>query len=102
TFMPGVPPDDPSVLALSQARRNALGAALVDLYFHEVFRMRLVQTDPHFGNFRVQLGAGDAPDRLVLLDFGSMRAVSEEFAAVYGDYVAGAYLQDEERVVRAA
>lgn len=99
TYQTGVAPDDPTVLALSQARRNALGAALVELYFFEIFKMREVQTDPHFGNFRVQIGD---QDRLVLLDFGSMREFTPEFVATYGEYVAGAYLRDRARVVGAA
>lgn len=102
TFQPGVSPDDPAVLDLSQARRNALGGALVDLFFFEIFQMRQVQTDPHFGNFRVQVGASAENDRLVLLDFGSMRDFSPSFTTVYGEYVAGAFLRDRRRVVEAA
>lgn len=102
SFMPGVAPDDPTVVNLPQSRRNMLGGALLDLYFFEIFTMRNVQTDPHFGNFRVQVGAADGADTLVLLDFGSMRRVSDTFAKIYGEYIAGAYVRDEQRVINAA
>jgi predicted unusual protein kinase regulating ubiquinone biosynthesis (AarF/ABC1/UbiB family) len=101
TYMPGLAPDDPAVLALPQERRNALGEALLELYFREIFELGLVQTDPHFGNYKIQLGDG-APDGLVLLDFGSTRGFAPEFRDVYADYVVGAYEEDKARVVDAA
>jgi predicted unusual protein kinase regulating ubiquinone biosynthesis (AarF/ABC1/UbiB family) len=102
TFQDGVAPDDPQVLALPQSRRNALGTALLELYFREIFTLGLVQTDPHFGNYKVELGGDGEPDRLVLLDFGSMRAFPPEFVAVYGAYVGAAYREDRPGVVQAA
>ena len=66
--------DDPRVAQISQLRRNRLALALIRLTFQEIFIWRTVQTDPHVGNFLVQLKEDGFPDdRLVLLDFGAVR-----------------------------
>lgn len=66
--------DSPRVLRLSLERRNRLALALMRLLFREIFEWRVVQTDPHVGNFLVQLHEDGHPqDTLVLLDFGAVR-----------------------------
>lgn len=102
TLEEGVAVDSPEVLGLSQERRNQIGAAALELYFRELFEFGAVQTDPHFGNYRVRLGAEGQPDRLVLLDFGAVRKLGPEFKKAYFDFVTGALAQDAGRVVQAA
>lgn len=66
--------DDPVVTALSQQRRNRFALAIMRLMLAEIFEWRMVQTDPHIGNFLVQLTEdGFAEDALYLLDFGAVR-----------------------------
>jgi len=98
----GVAVDSPEVLALSQERRNAIGIAAMDLYFQEIFNLGAVQTDPHFGNYRIKLGEGGTPDRIVLLDFGAVRRLPQSFWDLYLEMVAGAHEGDPARLVRAA
>ncbi len=100
SFEEGVPVDCPSVAALSQDRRNALGKAALDLYMREIFEFGKVQTDPHFGNYRARLGVGDAPDQLVLFDFGAVRSLDARFLVPYREMVLAALTRDAARVER--
>ncbi len=95
----GVPVDSPEVLQLPQERRNAIGAAVLELYFRELFLLRAVQTDPHFGNYRIRIGTGGEPDRIVLLDFGAVRKLSKQFMEPYLKMVRGAFRRNEDEVV---
>ncbi len=76
SFESGVAVDSPEVKALSQERRNKLGETFLHVYFRELFLVRQMQTDPHFGNYRVRLGD---TDQLVLLDFGAVRKIPKKF-----------------------
>ena len=57
--------------ATSQAERDRVAAALCRLSVREFFEMRLVQTDPNFGNYLYEQESG----RIALLDFGATEAV---------------------------
>jgi predicted unusual protein kinase regulating ubiquinone biosynthesis (AarF/ABC1/UbiB family) len=89
-FLEGVGVDSPEVAALSQQRRDALGKAFFELYLRELFDFRSMQTDPHFGNYRIQIDPQGEADRLVLLDFGAMREIPEGFVDSYRVMVRGA------------
>jgi predicted unusual protein kinase regulating ubiquinone biosynthesis (AarF/ABC1/UbiB family) len=94
SFEAGIPVDSPEVLALSQGRRDGIARAALELYFRELFVFGMMQTDPHFGNYRVRLGEGGAPDRLVCLDFGAVRKFPQTFRKPYYRMVRGAYAGD--------
>jgi predicted unusual protein kinase regulating ubiquinone biosynthesis (AarF/ABC1/UbiB family) len=102
TLQEGVPVDGPEVQALSQERRNALGDAALELYFLELFRFFRMQTDPHFGNYRIQLGENGAPDRLVLFDFGAVKQFDPEFMKPYLKMVRGTFYKNPEWVIEGA
>jgi predicted unusual protein kinase regulating ubiquinone biosynthesis (AarF/ABC1/UbiB family) len=74
--------DSPDVLNLSPERRARLGEAILELFFMEFFQFRTVQTDPHFGNYRVRIN-DDGFDQWVLLDFGAVRTFSRSFVDQY-------------------
>ncbi len=97
TFERGVSVNDPSVRALMQPRRDRLGMGFVDLFLTEFFRWGLVQTDPHFGNYRLRLEP-DGQDRIVLLDFGATRAFSRRFIQDYSQIVSAAIAEDRVRI----
>ena len=102
SFEEGVAIDSPEVKRLSQERRDALGRAMLELYFRELFEFSQVQTDPHFGNYRIRLAnpsEGSEADRLVLLDFGAMREVPQSFIGPYRTMVRGAFRQDVAEVI---
>lgn len=94
SFEAGIPVDSPEVLALPQERRDGIARAAMELYFSELFVFGMMQTDPHFGNYRVRLGEGGAPDKLVCLDFGAVRKFPQTFRKPYYRMVRGAYAGD--------
>jgi len=98
-FETGVSIRHKDVQALSQRRRDRLGRALFDLFLTEFFGWGMVQTDPHFGNYRVRSGP-QGRDQLVLLDFGATRRYRRPFVRAYGEIVAGAVARDRERIFR--
>ncbi len=102
SYETGIALDSDEVLGLPQERRNALGLAALELYYRELFDLHLVQTDPHFGNYRVRLGEGGQPDRLILLDFGAVRKVPQTFLKNYRRMVRGALNRDPGQVHAAA
>lgn len=71
-FVPSQPIDE--LETADQSTRDRIATQLIDLMMREVFDFRLVQSDPNFANFRWQPDTG----RLVLLDFGATRALSDK------------------------
>lgn len=92
--------DAPEVLGLSLERRNEIGKAFLDLYIRELFDLMVVQTDPHLGNFKIQLRKEEGRDRVVLLDFGATRRVSDDFLNSYYELITGALLRDRDAIIR--
>jgi predicted unusual protein kinase regulating ubiquinone biosynthesis (AarF/ABC1/UbiB family) len=88
----------PEVAALPQARRNALGRAMLELFFIELYDWGVLQTDPNFGNYLVRtredIGKDTAKDQLVLLDFGSTMACDDEFRRNFGNAIAAGQTGD--------
>ncbi len=76
-FAPGVPVDRLARSGAAQAERDHVAAALSRLAGHEVFRLHLGQTDPHFGNDLFDAASG----RIALIDFGATEAVTAERVA---------------------
>ncbi|MGK5089988.1 AarF/ABC1/UbiB kinase family protein [Bdellovibrionota bacterium FG-2] len=90
----GLGVDSPEVSGLSQERRNAIAEAMLDLYFKELFIFKMMQTDPHLGNYRIRLGENGAPDRVVLFDFGAVRKFPMSFLEPYYQMVVGSAHRD--------
>jgi predicted unusual protein kinase regulating ubiquinone biosynthesis (AarF/ABC1/UbiB family) len=82
-FVAGEPLDGLVDPGASQARRDAVGAALERLVFRELFEFHFMQTDPNFANYLIEPGS----DRVALLDLGSAREVPAELAARYAAVV---------------
>ncbi|QEE43332.1 AarF/ABC1/UbiB kinase family protein (plasmid) [Rhizobium sp. WL3] len=76
-------------------RRNAIVCALLDLTLKEMFDFGLMQTDPNFANFRWQRTSG----RIVLLDFGATRAVSQNSALAYRRLLSAALIGERRNVI---
>lgn len=72
-FAPGQPVGSLLQPGVPQAQRDRVAASLCRLAVKEFFGMRLVQTDPNFGNYLFAPATG----RIGLLDFGAAQAVSE-------------------------
>lgn len=101
SFEEGVPVDSPEVAALPQETRDAIASAALDLYFRELFEWAAVQTDPHFGNYRVRL-MPDGSARLVLFDFGAVRRVPKRFLDPYKEFISAALRKDWDAFDRTA
>lgn len=104
TYERGVSVRDPALLAIRPERRNAFGAAFIELCLTEFFDWGLVQSDPNFGNYRFRLGESGRPedDRIVLLDFGATREFQRPFIDAYARLVSGACLRDRVRTLDGA
>jgi predicted unusual protein kinase regulating ubiquinone biosynthesis (AarF/ABC1/UbiB family) len=72
-FLPGVSIDQLATGPTPQSERDRLAQVLCELSVREFFAMRLVQTDPNFGNYLVDASTG----RIGLLDFGATQVVPE-------------------------
>ncbi|MBC7742225.1 MAG: AarF/ABC1/UbiB kinase family protein [Bdellovibrionaceae bacterium] len=93
-YIEGVRVDHPLVQSLSQKRRNHLAENYLDIYFKEIFDWNLVQTDPHLGNYKIQIDPF-GEDRIVLLDFGACREFSTDFMKDYRRMIKGSILRDQ-------
>jgi len=118
SYEPGLSARDAAVRALPQARRNALAEAALDLFLRELFDWGMVQTDPHFGNYKLRIAEkGDATlfprpeekrvaspfsDRIVLLDFGATRLFGRGFVENYREMLRGALARDRDVTLRGA
>lgn len=92
---------DAVVQNLPQERRNALSHAFLELFLKEFFRWHMVQSDPHFGNYRIRPDE-NGQDRIVLLDFGATRVFGRGFVESYADIVRGAIQRDRAEIFRGA
>jgi predicted unusual protein kinase regulating ubiquinone biosynthesis (AarF/ABC1/UbiB family) len=101
TFEQGLHVQSPEVQGLSQERRNHLAAAFLELFFREFFDWGMVQTDPHFGNYRVRVEPS-GKDRIVLLDFGATRIFGQGFVDGYRELVRGALEGEADTILRGA
>jgi predicted unusual protein kinase regulating ubiquinone biosynthesis (AarF/ABC1/UbiB family) len=102
SYEPGLTVDGQEIQTLSQERRSRLGEAALELFLLEFFRWNLVQTDPHFGNYRVRVDPGGQRDQLILLDFGAVRQFEPAFLQAYHELVRGAFWKDKTRLYKAA
>ncbi len=83
------------VSRMSQARRNAMGRAMLELFFFELYDWGVLQTDPNFGNFLIRKGR-DGQDELVLLDFGSTMHCEADFLLHLGNTIVAGQADDSE------
>src|SRR5699024_8816458 len=90
-----------AVQRLSQARRDSLAEQALQLFLREFFVWGVVQTDPHFGNYKVRL-RDDSNDQMVLLDFGATREFAPRFLGSYYDVVAGALERNSQQLIDGA
>src|SRR5690349_4553815 len=100
SYEPGLSVRDAALRALPQPRRNALALAALELFLRELFEWGMVQTDPHFGNYKFRAAAGG--DRIVLLDFGATRRFGRGFVQSYREMVHGAMERDRTEILRGA
>lgn len=93
-YQPGWDIASSEVLGLPESERSALAEAFLALYFMEFFTLGHVQTDPHFGNYRVDLSDPHQP-KFILYDFGAMRKFNKRFVGTYAAMVKAALAGDK-------
>jgi predicted unusual protein kinase regulating ubiquinone biosynthesis (AarF/ABC1/UbiB family) len=98
----GIAIDSAEAKDFSQERRDSLAQDVLRLYFMEIFRFNAMQTDPHFGNYRVRVGKTPEEDKLILFDFGAVRKFPAKFISHYRELVESSLNQEPERIAKAA
>jgi predicted unusual protein kinase regulating ubiquinone biosynthesis (AarF/ABC1/UbiB family) len=101
SFERGLRIEDSLIQSLSQDRRNQLANNFLDLYFHELFIWKDLQTDPHAGNYKIRIGA-DGKDQWILFDFGATRSYDDAFLNAYHRMIKGSLIEDKEMLRNAA
>lgn len=85
--------------SLSQKNKDILAISAMDLMFKEIFLWRIVQTDPHFGNYKVRIDKGIP--KLVLLDFGAVRKFPVKYINPFANLVYSSINFDYEECIAA-
>lgn len=107
SYEPGERLNSETCISLPAERRNKIAAACLDLCWREVFLWGEMQTDPNFGNYFIRLSTGDTTnteeieDKVVLLDFGAVRAFPPHVLEPGKHLIKGAYLKEVELVKQA-
>ena len=95
TYLDGQPIE--SLETAPQAARDKAAQTLMALVLRELFAFGVMQTDPNFGNYRIQ------PDgRIALLDFGASRAVEPATIRAYRSLLQAGLSGDADAVREAA
>lgn len=101
SFEAGDSINDEVIAQLPRNRRRALARNYAELFLRELLIYNKIQTDPHYGNYKVRLDAA-GQDRLILLDFGAMRGFSQAFLKPYRELIRGAINRDRQQVLQAS
>ena len=96
SYLDGVAID--TIVNQPQATKNQVIRQLTSLFFDELFRFRLMQTDPNFANYLYQ----EESERIVLLDFGATREVPEAVSTGYLKLITAGMKRDKTAMVEAA
>jgi predicted unusual protein kinase regulating ubiquinone biosynthesis (AarF/ABC1/UbiB family) len=101
SFESGVPVNSDIMLALPQARRDAISLAALDVCCREVFVWGRLQTDPNFGNYLVKLSDDGEHDQIVLLDFGAVRDFPDDLLALARNLTRACFNRDRDAMSEA-
>ena len=94
-YVSGVPIE--SLEDAAQDERDRIVSLMIDLMFRELFEFRLIQTDPNFANYLYDRGT----NRIVLLDFGATKELSNDQSAAYLEVMRAGLAKDDEAIKRA-
>ncbi|WP_028468383.1 ABC1 kinase family protein [Neptunomonas japonica] len=78
--------------SMSAEKRTDIMSLIFSLFFAELFDFKCVQTDPNLANYLYQTDT----HKLVLLDFGAVRAFNPDFVNKYQDAMSAAVTQDRQ------
>jgi predicted unusual protein kinase regulating ubiquinone biosynthesis (AarF/ABC1/UbiB family) len=77
--------------------KNAIIENLMELVFKELFTFKFMQSDPNFANFLYQTDN----EKLILLDFGACRTLSESASKGYKTMASAMQAQDGDAMLKA-
>lgn len=100
-YIEGLRADHPLVQNLPQTRKNRLSENFLELYLMEIFSWNFVQTDPHLGNYKIQIDA-NGKDRIALIDFGASKSFPIDFLSSYRKMIKGSVTGDRQLFTEAA
>ncbi|MEM9233064.1 MAG: AarF/UbiB family protein, partial [Pseudomonadota bacterium] len=92
SYMPSMPIE--SVMEAPQEERDRVVTLLMGLMLRELFEFQVMQTDPNFANYRIEKKTG----RIVLLDFGATRQLTQAHADGYRDLFRAGLASDPDAV----
>ena len=95
-YCPGTMFDSPDVRKISPLRKQRLASHLAEIFLHEIFNFHLFQSDPHFGNYIVQLDPAGENDRVVMIDFGATMPLSDNVVDGLRQMIAPFILNDKQ------
>ncbi|MDO4223511.1 MAG: AarF/ABC1/UbiB kinase family protein [Acinetobacter sp.] len=102
TYEAGIPIYSPHIMQLSQARRNAIGEAALEIIIRELFEWGEMQTDPNFGNYLLRIAEDEQqPDQIILLDFGAIRQFDTHLLKVAQGLIHAGYQQNHQAMMNA-
>ncbi len=106
SYEQGVSIVDEQIFHLSQARRNHIGQASIEIMLKEIFQWGDMQTDPNFGNYLIRLQEQQTNldighDQLVLLDFGAIRQFDDNLLATARALLLAGYYHDRQAMLQA-
>jgi len=97
-FVEGRPVD--TCLEETQAVRNYISAAFIELCLKEIFVWQFMQTDPNWSNFLLGTHPGTGKPCISLIDFGAARTYSKRFADDYIRILKAAYDNDRDKMLK--
>ena len=102
SFEEGVGIDSKEVDSLNQDRKHQLAESYAFLFLAELFDYGLMQTDPHFGNYKIRIDQNGKQDQIILLDFGAIRKFPKTFLHDYKSMLKGIFYNRREESINAA
>uniref|UniRef100_A0A8C9GKG2 ABC1 atypical kinase-like domain-containing protein n=1 Tax=Piliocolobus tephrosceles TaxID=591936 RepID=A0A8C9GKG2_9PRIM len=79
---------------LPQSVKDSIGQRILYLTLHELFVLKIMNTDPNLGNFLYNTET----DKLCLIDFGATRSYKNEFVDLYLRLVKAAIEKDKDKI----
>ncbi len=96
SFVEGEPIDQ--LHHLAQHERDNIIYKLFELFFEELFKLKVMQTDPNFANYRYCIKT----QKIGLLDFGATREITHEISQGYRFLLSSLANKDVEGAIDAA
>ena len=82
----------------SAGARSYVGKKFLEIFYHEIFKLGMVQTDPNFANYKIKWSYGVQEPQIVLLDFGATKTFTPEFCENYRQMIKACIADDYDEI----